>query len=320
MLNIYSDAATTASILPNEVFTGTGLQYNFGLTSLTGADVGNVYIEDFTNYTGGTFTAGVSSALTGAAFTVNALVGQRVYHNSIFVGTVVSNTATTVTLDDLTYTQGAFTVGLSSYTKKTLTTDYSISGNTVIFLTAPTTVQRVHVVPDDTLNVNFGGNPAANITTISSVWLKRSAGFTYDTLKFYVEDLSAAVVSNTDSGITFASGTGSGFVGLVADSLIGLALDHKGVFRGIITDNDSTTVTISDLTYTDAVAGDSQRYSVSQVLCSLDGVAYSAAVHPPAITTDVAVRIYLKDTVSVPNAAMNYPNLTVRVSGIEYLE
>lgn len=318
-LKIYSDAAATLEVLSNEVFSGTGAQTSFALTSLIGADVGNVYVEDFVTYTGDTFTSGVSSALAGAAYTVNELVGRRVYHNSIFVGTITSNTVDTVTIDDLTYSQTAFNLTISTYTKKTLTTHYSISGNNVVFVTAPTTTQRVHVVPDDTLNVNFGGNPAAVVTTTSSVWLKRTAGFTYDTLKFYIEDLSAAVVSNTDSGITFASGVGSGFTGLVADALIGLALDHKGVFRGLITANTTTTITISDLTYTDAVAGDTQRYSVSQVLCSLDNVTFKPVMHPAAINNDTAVRVYLKDTVSIPNAATNYPNLTVRVSGIEYL-
>ena len=318
-LKIYTDAAATLEALSNEVFTGTGTQYNFGLVSLTGLDVGDVYVEDFTIYTGGTFTSGVSSALTGAAYVVNALVGYRVYHNSIFVGTVASNTATTITIDDLTYSNSAFNITLSSYTKKTLTTHYSISGNTIIFVTAPTTSQKVHVVPLHTLNVNFGGNPAANITTTSSVWLKRTPGFTYDTLKFYVEDLSSAAVSSVTTGVTFSAGVGSGFVGLVADALKGLALDHKGVFRGMITANTTTTITISDLAYADAVAGDCLVYSVSQMLCSLDNLTFKAVIRPPAITTDTAVVVYLKDTVLVPNTAVNYPSLTIRVSGIEYL-
>jgi hypothetical protein len=512
-LKIYTDAAATLEALSNEVFSGTGAQYNFGLVSLLGTKVGDVYLEDFATYAAGTFTNGVSSPLAAAPYAANAAVGQRIYHNDIFVGTVASNTAigtvdnqaiaiattqqtatatvggtfevgdaftvtlggtafthtvvagntdnagiataiaalidahadyvatasaavvtvtraaeftiststtnvaagnadqtlvsvitsitktatllstaafdigdvytlvldgTTcthvvtsgnvnisgiatalellteevagvassavnnvitmvktgatftltasatngvckVTLDDLTYNNTAFNIKVSNYTKKTLTTHYSISGNTVIFVTAPTTSQKVHVVPDDTLNINFGGNPGADITTTSSVWLKRTAGFTYDTLKFYVEDLSAVAVASTTTGTTFASGVGSGFVGLVADSLIGLALDHKGVFRGMITDNDATTVTISDAGYTDAVAGDSHVYSVSQVLCSLDNVTFKTTAHPAAINNDTAVRVYLKDTVKVPNAAANYPNLTVRVSGIEYL-
>lgn len=512
-LKIYTDAAATLEALSNEVFPGTGAQFNFGLVSLVGADVGDVYLEDFAIYPGGTFTNGVSSALAAAPYTANELVGQRVYHNDIFVGAVASNTAigsvdnqaialattsqtatatvggtfevgdaftvtlggiafthtvvsgdtnndgiatalaalidahadyvatasgavvtitgaaeftissstvnvgagnadqtlvsvitsitktatllataafdigdvytlvldgTTcthtvvsgdtnisgiatalellteavagvassaasnvitmvktgatftltasatngvckVTLDDLTYNNAAFNIKISNYTKKTLTTHYSVSGNTVTFVTAPTTSQKVHVVPNDTLNINFGGNPGVDITTISSVWLKRTPGFIYDTLKFYVEDLSAAVVASTTAGTTFASGVGSGFVGLVDSALIGLALDHKGVFRGMITANTTTTVTISDTGYTDAVAGDSHVYSVSQVLCSLDNVTFKAAAHPAAINNDTAVRVYLKDTVKVPNAATNYPNLTVRVSGIEYV-
>lgn len=319
-IKIYSDATALNEVLSNEVFDGTGVQTTFGLVALTGEQVGNVYLETFTTYTGVTFTAGVSSALTAAAYTVNALIGQRVYHNDIFVGTITANTADTVTIDNLSYAQVAFTMYISSYTKLTLTTHYSISGNNVLMITAPTTVQRLHIVPSSTLSINFGGDPAVSVTATSSVWLKRTPGFVYDTLKFHAEDLSAGAVSVTHASITFAAGVGSGFVGLVADALIGLALDHKGTFRGIITDNTTTTVTIDDTGYTDAVAGDSQIYAVAPVLCSLDNVTYKAVVHPVDILDDTAQQIYLRDTVSIANSAMNYPNMTLMVSGIEYVE
>lgn len=318
-LEIFSDAAALNEVKANEVFTCNGVATTFNLIALTGEDVGNVYLEDSTSYLDITFTAGVSSALTSAAYTINALVGFRVYHNGVFRGTVVSNTANTVTIDNAAYTAGAFECSLSFYTKQTLTTHYSVVANDVIFITPPLVTQLVHIVPSETLNTNFGGNPGDTKSPVSSIWLKRTPGFTYDTLKVHVEDLSADAVASTSADITFNAGVGSGFVGLVADALVGLALDHKGVFVGIITANTSTTVTVVEA-YTDAVAGDVLIYSVAPVKCSLDGITYKHAVHPPAIATDAATRVYIKDTRKIPNAAMNYPNFTIRVSGIEYLE
>jgi hypothetical protein len=61
---------------------------------------------------------------------------------------------------------------------------------------------------------------------------------------------SLSLVANTHAGVTFASGVGSGFSGLVVNALIGQRITHKGSSRGTVVANTATTVTISDLTYT----------------------------------------------------------------------
>lgn len=69
-----------------------------------------------------------------------------------------------------------------------------------------------------------------------------------------ITQLAAQVISNTTANVTFTSGVGSGFSGLTPSALVGLYVHHNGAQRGKVTANDATTVTISDLTYTDASA------------------------------------------------------------------
>jgi hypothetical protein len=121
-----------------------------------------------------TFLNGVGSGFSG--LTVNALINRAVYRNGVLLGLITSNTATTITLADLTYTN-------------------SVPGNVII------------------------AYPSSEVE---------------------------------QPGVTWLNGVGTGFVNLVPDSLIGKAVYRNGVLIGIITSNTATTVTISDLSYTNA--------------------------------------------------------------------
>lgn len=319
-LLIYIDEATTTQALPNEVFSSevTGSEVNFPLAVLDGEQVNSVYHETKVEYTGVTFSAGVSSALSGAAFNTDELVGKRVIHNGEFRGTVVSNTSNTITISG-SYTQAtASNCGISTYTKKRLTTDYSIQGNTVVFVNPPA-VGRLHIVPAQDAGLAFGGNPDDQVTTVGSVWLKREPGFEYRNVKVYSQDNSVDDVVFTQAGVTSAAGVMSGFSGLTINALAGYAVWHNGAYRGTVTSNTATTVTISDSGYTQASTYDAQLFNVGSALVSLDGETYAAVVSPADITTDTPVRVYFRDTVTIPDAPMNYPNVILKATGVEYL-
>lgn len=125
-----------------------------------------------------TFLDGVGSGFS--ELTVNALINRAVYRNGVLLGLITSNTATTITLANLTYTN-------------------SVPGNVII------------------------AYPSAEVEQLG--------------------------------GVTWLNGVGSGFSYLVPNSLVGKAVYRNGVLLGIITSNTDTTVTISDLTYTNGTPG-----------------------------------------------------------------
>jgi hypothetical protein len=323
MLKMYSNVDCTLEVLFAQAFAGTGSAVSFALTNFIGSALGSVYLETQTTQAGVTFASGVGSGFSG--LTVNALIGFRVIHNGTFRGTVVSNTATTITISDVTYTYAtASSCVVSSYVKLTSGTDYNISGNNIVLTgSAPTSTQIVHGIPTSTLGANFGGTAGSVKTSQTSFWLKATPGYTYDTLQVQCLDHSQTQASLTTASTIFASGVGSGFSGLVAGALIGRAVNHGGTFRGVITANTTTTVTISDTGYTNAVASDSVAYTIGSAMFAPDSSGspgtYANVIHPSAITDGTPVRIWMEDTVTIPVAAMNYPNQIPYVTGIEYL-
>jgi hypothetical protein len=322
MLNMYSDAACTQQVLSAQSFAGTGAQTAFALSAFSGTQLGSAYLESQTTQIGVTFAAGVGSGFSG--LTVNTLIGYRVIHNGTFRGTITANDATTITISDLSYSQAtASSAILSYYAKLANPANYSVVGSTINMVVPPTATQILHAVPTSTLGANFGGVAGTVKTSAVAFYLKRSPGYTYDTLQVQSLDHSQAQASLTQTGITFASGVGSGFTGLVAGALIGRALNHAGTYRGIVTANTTTTVTISDATYNNAVADTAVAYTIGSAQFAIDsgsgpGV-YAPVVQPSAINTDTPVKIWMQDTVTVPSAAMNYPNQIPYVTGIEYL-
>lgn len=326
-LKMYLDAACTQEFLNHQIFSGTGAQTAYVLSAFTGAQLGSVYKETRITQSGVTFSVGVGSGFSG--LTANALVGQRVIHNGAFRGTVVSNTTTTITISDSGYTQATASAAvLSAYLKLTMNTDYTVSGNTINTGFTPTSSQNIIATPASDLSANFGGAAGTVKTTQTSFWVRRfpitggGSLNTYDTLQVQSVDLSQTQASLTQAAVTFASGVGSGFTGLVSGALIGRAVNHNGIFRGIVTANDTTTVTISDTGYSGSSA-EAVVYTIGSLQFAPDSSGspgtYAPVIHPAAINSDTAVRIWVRDTVTVPNTAMNYPNNVIAVTGTEYL-
>ena len=333
-LNLYLDAGLTEEMYGNQVFPGTGSQVAFtlgstlpaGVTSFTGSQIQAIYLETFLTTTGITFASGVGSGFTG--LTASALIGQRVINNGTYQGTVVSNTTTTITISNSSYTYAtASTCIISNYVIQP-TANYTVAGNVVTMVTAPTISQNLHITANNDLPLSFGGVTGTTVNTQISFYLAREANAdgslnTYDTLFVQCLDNSQTQASLTQTGITFASGVGSGFSGLAAGALIGRACIHNGNFQGTVTANSTTTVTISNGAYTDATAASCTLYTIGSLKFAPDVSGspgtFAAVIQPSAITNNTAIRIWMEDTVTVPAAAINYPNNVINVTGIAYV-
>lgn len=339
MLNLYLDAGLTQQMFANQIFAGTGSQYAFtlgsnlpaGVASFTGAQLQAVYLETQIITAGITASSGVLSGFTG--LTINALVGQRCIHNGTYQGTVVSNTATTVTISNSGYTYGtATTCILSNYVIQP-SSAYSVAGNIITMGTAPaaptsTSAQNLHMTANTDLALSFGGVQGTVRNTQTSFYMARAANTdgslnTYDTLFVQCLDNSQTQATLTQSGITFASGVGSGFSGLVAGALIGRACVHNGNFQGVVTANTTTTVTISNTGYTQASAYSCTIYTIGSLQFAPDVSGspgtFAPVIQPSVITSNTAVRIWVEDTVTVPASPINYPNNVINVTGIGYV-
>lgn len=312
-LKMFFDSAGTQAVLTAEKFTGAG---PFALTAFTGAQLGGVYKEKKDSYSDIAFAAGVGSGFNG--LTPDLLKGQRVVHNNKFVGQVTGNTATTVTISDLGYTAAANSCNISSYVKLYTPTDFTVASSVITPVVALLANETLHAVPIDTLAMYFGGTTGANVTKVSTIYVKRSADFEYTSLQVASDDVSLFPYHTATADVVFAAGIGSGFVGLPVNGLIGKALNHAGAFRGIITSNTETTVTIAGA-YT-AVAASAEIYNVGSLEFSLDGVTYGPVIALPDLTgAALSAMIYVRDTINIPAVAVNYPSNIVKVSGIEFI-
>jgi hypothetical protein len=319
---MYFDAACTKPILTAEKFTGSG-PYN--LSAFTGAQLGGVYKESKALFADISFSLGVGSGFSGLV--TDALKGQRVVHNNISVGQVVSNTNNTITITDTSYTNGSGTAVVSAYTKLYTPTDFQLSGNVITMLAAVTGDDVIHAVPTDTLAMYFGGAVGAPVSKTATIYLKRTANFEYTLLQIASDDVSLVPYSEATENVTFTGGVGSGFSGLAVGALIGKAVNHEGKFRGIVVANTATTVTISTgFTSVDNVAtgyhasATAEIYNIGTLSFSLDGSTFASVVHPADLVgTETVVPFYVKDTLNIPSVAINYPSNIIKISGTEYI-
>jgi hypothetical protein len=312
-LKMYFDQAGTQAILTAEKFTGSG---PFTLVAFNGAQLGGVYKERKDSFSDIVFSQGIGSGFVG--MTVDSLKGQRVIHGNSYVGQIVSNTDTTITIANLNYTASANACYLSSYVKLYTPTDFTLSGN-VITMVGPVGVgETIHAVPIDTLAMHFGGTLGTDVTKTSTVYIKRTLDFEYTLLQVASDDTSLNPYHQTTANVLFSSGIGSGFSGLPIEGLVGKALNHSGAYKGIIVSNTASTVTL-DTAYT-GLPADAEIYNVGTLTFSKDNITFTPVLvldDMTGVTTDAI--IYVKDTVNIPSVAINYPSNIIKVSGIEYI-
>lgn len=236
----------------------------------------------------------------------------------------------------------------TNYTKLTQGTNYTLAGSVITLAVGLTVTQALIAVPTDRLNLNFGGVFGAVKTSTSFVILKRETAYTYDSLQLSSEDLNivpemfssvdAAVASLANQSMLDAdmqSVTGSkltcaNFIGLTINALIGQAVVLNGEYIGKVIANSATEVLIDkiDLTLTGDDTDDISIFTVSSLKFAVDdgtntppsSSSFTPVVNLPNLDVDTPqVKVWLQDTVTIPENATNYPNVTFKLTGIEYL-
>lgn len=312
-IKLYFDDAGTQPILTAEKFTGAG---PYTLSAFTGAQLGGVYKETKTSYTDISFSLGVGSGFTG--LTIDALKGQRVIHGTLYVGQIVSNTETTITISNANYTAIANTCYLSAYVKLYTPTNFTLAGDVITMVTLVNAGEVIHAIPTDTLAMYFGGAPGSDITKTSTVYLKRTTDFEYTLLQVASDDTSLAPYHQSTGGVVFSTGVGSGFSGLPIEGLVGKAVNHAGIYCGKVISNTASTVTVDSI-YTGAPAT-AEIYNIGSLSFSSDNATFSPVLVLPDMTGSVvSATVYVKDTLNIPAVAINYPSNIIKISGVEFI-
>jgi hypothetical protein len=330
-LNAYFEVGCSNQIEEAQVFPGTGSQTAFAVTNFAGSHLGSVYVESQVNTTGVTFAAGVGSGFSG--LTPSALIGAKCIHRGQFRGFIVANDATTVTISDTGYAEAVGSSAIiCSLAKLILNTHYTVAidgGTGLVTITksstALTTLQKLYATPagSNGVSLNFGGAQGDIPTKETALWLKREPGYICESINIFFQDASITQSELTQEAITWADGVGSGFSGLATGALIGRAVIFGGLFIGLVTANSATTVTIDDTNYDNATANTAVIFTIGRARLAPDSSGagtYVPVLNISDITDNTPVKIWINDTITIPNAAVNYPDQVLVCKFIMSLE
>jgi hypothetical protein len=225
--------------------------------------------------------------------------------------------------------------------------DFTLSNNTIILASALGAAEVLIAVPTDRLNLNFGGVFGATKTSVVPVVFKREVLYMYDTLLLASENLDKIPFVQTfiDSPFTFTANqtmtnslgqavvgskcSGTALTSLTINSLEGYALVLNNTFIGTILANDVANILVNNVSYTRTGAPDDDLsiFSVGSLLFARDvngsvpnNSDFAPVVTLPNLDTNLnTVKVWVKDTVVIPETATNYPNMAFKLTGIEYL-
>jgi hypothetical protein len=290
---------TTTSITLSTHATVTSITSIIVSSGITATDVSKVDFEGFTidslgvapaeigltgmtiSPSGVTLVAGVISGLSG--LTVGVLVGRKVYVNGVYVGTVVSNTATTITLDT--------TTTVSTITGLFVSSEMTISPPGVT-LVAGVIRGLIGLTP----GVLIGEKIYVNGVYVGTVVSNTATTITLDTTTTATTITSLAVFDPTTdiSGVTrtLSSGVISGIFVLVANSLIGKRVYVNGVYAGTVVSNTTTTITLDTTTtvstITELLFATVTTYAPHVAITQADILAFNNAYGSWGVSTVVA--------------------------------
>lgn len=234
-----------------------------------------------------------------------------------------------------------------THTKLVQGTDFTLSGNIITTAASLGATDVLIAVPIDRLNLNFGGVFGATKTNTVSVIFKREAAYMYDNLLLASDDLdkepfaqnlidmpftfvaSQSGINSLGEAVVGSKCTSPQLTGLTINSLEGYALVLNNVYIGKILSNDTDSIIVNNATYsrTGEVGDDISIFSIGSLLFALDinGTVPSNGDFKPVINLpnlDLGkdtVKVWIRDTVIIPEVATNYPNMAFKLSGIEYL-
>lgn len=210
------------------------------------------------------------------------------------------------------------------FTKLYNVTDYSVTGDVITLVVALAAGEQLIVLPLGRFDMLFTGYSGSVRVVEISAWLKRddqTKGYTNIQLASEKLDLTTQTLL-TAAAVTFVDGVGSGFSGLTAGALVGMAVSHNGAFVGIATANTDTTVTIDNLEYDGAEAG-SEVYTIGDLYFAVDADGapgtYAKVINMSPIVNDTAVRVWIKFTATIGSQPSSLPNNGIRLSAVEYV-
>lgn len=201
-------------------------------------------------------------------------------------------------------------------TRLSLNTDYSMNMLSLSVTVPLQAGEYLFCLPANRNEFNISGSSGASRSSVRQMWLKRSGAFTYTNLLVYSQDSAAAASDVVTPGITFAVGVAQGFAGLQPNGLIGRAVVGNNDIIGYVLSNTDTEITL-DMPFSGTV--DTRIIDVARFMFSMDNVIFSSVLKVPDVVTDAPVLIYIKDSVVIPNAAINYPNISVVVDYTEFV-
>ncbi len=225
--------------------------------------------------------------------------------------------------------------------------DYNLSGNTITLTSALPSANVLIAVPNERLNLNFGGVFGASKTSTTFVIFKRQPAYTYDTLLLASENLdntpfaqtfvdqavsfqaNQSMANNASVPVTGSKATGVGFNNLTPNALQGYAFVLNNQYIGIVIANDANAVLIDNVgfTYTGTPTDTCSIFSIGSLTYALDvsnsiptdGSFVPVLSLPPLNSNQESVKVWLRDTLIIPETATNFPNQAFKLTGIEYL-
>lgn len=238
-----------------------------------------------------------------------------------------------------------------THAKLVLNSDFFLSDNQIQLAVSLGVNEVLIAVPIDRLNLNFGGVFGSTKVSTSFVVFKRDPTFIYDNLLLSSENLDNVPYNNTfvDTAVTFVPN--QDMINLAGDvvygsrvtvpgnlgvnTLQGHAVVLNGAFIGTVlansidTDNGTSLILVNNVSFTHAGVNtdDLSIFSVGTLTFSLDvdgSIPLNSTFKPVLQLPNLdigndTVKVWVRDSLVIPEQAVNYPNIAFKLTGIEYL-
>jgi len=225
--------------------------------------------------------------------------------------------------------------------------DFTLAGNNITLAVALGPTEVLIAIPNDRLNLNFGGVFGATKTNTVPIVFKRETAYMYDSLMLASEDLDKTTfvqtfidmpflfeanktgINSLGQAVVGSKCTSAALTGLAINALEGYALVLNNEFIGKILSNDIDSIIVNNPSYarTGALDDDLSIFSIGTLLFALDidgsmpaNSSFKQVVNLPNLDIGKdTCKVWVRDTLIIPESATNYPNMAFKLTGIEYL-
>ena len=191
--------------------------------------------------------------------------------------------------------------------------DYSITGNTLTLAQPVLDNDFLVILPVAGLKFQV----TSDASPVISGLIKRNTDNIYDACFIFSKDNSVEQ-KDFSQDAEFLNGVGYGFSGLEPNSLIGMAVVHAYGFRGFITSNTATTITL-DTDYTLQAMLQTDVYSIGDIDFSIDQTenkVYSKFLSLPPFLDDTPLQFYARS--GLTSYPINSTLTSIVIAGDEF--